>query len=1385
MTSDLAIASSIPPFQPDSDPATTAQRWKRWTQRVENLFVAVNLTDAARRKALFLHLAGEAVQESFDGLVIADPPAEPTPDNNVYTIAKQALDDFFAPKKNVTFEIYNFRLARQNVDETTDAYTARLRMLAKFCEFADIDNELKSHLIQTCQSTRLRRYALSEPSWTLKQFLDKARSMEAAERQVKTIESGTSVASSSVAAAVRAHQRRRPQPTQNDNTRRNDPPTQTCRNCGGAYPHAAGRKSCPAFGKSCNFCSKPNHFSKVCRSRQTSQQAPTPSTRAPPPTAQARRRRVRRVQEEPQLDNNHAVSSDVANADRDLVFSIGDHQKHKQPTAMLKVNGTFIRFILDTGASVNIIEESLFDKLKHKPPLQRAPSSIYAYGSNTPMITLGAFHAEIESKNKLAEALVYVIKGKHGSLLSYQTALQLDLIRLNVNALQQTAPLTTVEGLAATYPQLFSGTGKLKSHQVKLHIDESVKPCIQPHRRVPFHLQKKVEEELNSLLSQDIIEKVEGKETLWLSPVVVVTKPSDPSKVRICVDMRRANNAILRERFMVPSLDDLIHDLNGAVLFSRLDLSSAFHQLELSPECRYVTSFSTESGIYQYKRLFFGINCATEVFQAVMQQVLNSLQGVRCICDDILVYGRSQAEHDHNLRAVINRLLESGLTLNKAKCLLSQPELEWYGHVFSAEGLRVHPRRIDAIKQMNPPANAAEVKSFLSMIQYNARFIKNFAQKSEPLRRLIKQDTPFVWGKEEQHAFAVIQNDLCQNVTTSYYDPHRQTYIITDGSKQGVSALLAQPDDQGKLKIVSCASRSLTDVQTRWSQIELELFAVVFGCEKYHRYIYGADETIILSDHRPLLHILNNPAAKLPARLERLCLRLMAYRLRTSFIDGATNPADYASRHPTEPADSSSVDAAEEYVRFVVQHALPRAITLDEVKAATAADPVLSKVMQFVTSGDWSHARGKAEFQPYVNVKSELAVDADRSVVLRQTRLVIPTSLQQRIVDIAHAAHMGVEKTTSLIRTKCWFPRMHELVTQTVRACIACQSNTPECRTTTPLRMSQLPKSVWTELSADFAGPMTDGSYLLIVVDEYSRFPVVEVIHSTSADTVIAAFEQIFATFGNIEQLKTDNGPPWSSARWKEYAAYRGFKHRRITPLWPRADAMAEREVRTIMKAIRAATVNGKNWKTEINTFLELYRNTPHSTTNKTPAECIFGRRLRTRLPHVNEQSPASTRLDAQLRETDTAAKQKMKQHSDSHNRARERQLAAGDTVLVRQTRRNKLSSYYEPQPYVITDIRGSMITAQRVIDGRTTTRNISFFKRVPPDIDTWAPRESQDTDDELWPDPPDNVEPPGQGQPGPPAPPPAPPDNADAAGRRYPARHRQQPAHLDDYVVG
>ena len=225
-------------------------------------------------------------------------------------------------------------------------------------------------------------------------------------------------------------------------------------------------------------------FKSVSQPSAVATSAPMPSPQAQPAKGQPRRRRVRQIQHDDHDDDRYAAVSPAVDdatqqGDDDLVFSVDDH-KPKQPTATVKVNGTFVRFIVDTGASVNIMEENVFAKLNPKPPLQRAPSSIYAYGSNTPMITLGAFHAEVESKNKLSEALIYVVGGKHGSLLSYHTAVQLDLIRLNVNALRPIAPHAAIENLAVSHPQLFNGTGKLKSHQIRLHIDQSVKPCIQP-----------------------------------------------------------------------------------------------------------------------------------------------------------------------------------------------------------------------------------------------------------------------------------------------------------------------------------------------------------------------------------------------------------------------------------------------------------------------------------------------------------------------------------------------------------------------------------------------------------------------------------------------------------------------------------------------------------------------------------------------------------------------------------------------------------------------------------------------------------------------------------------------------------------------------------------
>ena len=215
---------------------------------------------------------------------------------------------------------------------------------------------------------------------------------------------------------------------------------------------------------------------------------------------------------------------------------------------------------------------------------------------------------------------------------------------------------------------------------------QSVPPVAQPHRRIPFHMRKKVEQELENLEKQGIIEKVEGP-TPWVSPLVATPKKNGDAC--ICVDMRRANQAIQRERHPSPTVDDLTHTLNGSTVFSKLDLRAGYHQLSLAPESRYITTFATHKGLRRYARLNFGTNSASEIFQHIIQELLRDIPGALNISDDVIVFGTCQADHDQALHAVFKKFSESGLTLSKKKCQFNMhgiPRILWV-HIFCSWGL--------------------------------------------------------------------------------------------------------------------------------------------------------------------------------------------------------------------------------------------------------------------------------------------------------------------------------------------------------------------------------------------------------------------------------------------------------------------------------------------------------------------------------------------------------------------------------------------------------------------------------------------------------------------------------------------------------------------------
>ena len=1034
-----------------------------------------------------------------------------------------------------------------------------------------------------------------------------------------------------------------------------------------------------AKGKECRACGKSGHFAKVCRSK---------------PKRQDIRQVVRTsTEEEPHY-----------------IFTVqNNHQHNTSPICEVHIANEPVQTIIDSGASVNIIDESTYEKIrKHNESavLTTPQSKIYTYGSNMELPLLGMTTAEIRFRSTTVTATFYVTKGRNGNLLSCNTAQSLGILKITVNTALNTALNTHPE---QNYPDLFDGIGKIKDKKVKLHIDPEIQPKQQSHRRIPFHIRKDVEKELQRLEDLDVIERVEGP-TPWVSPIVVV--PKKTGEIRLCVDMREANKAVKREKHLMPTLDEIIPDLNGATVFSTLDLISGYHQLELEPESRHITTFSTHVGLRRYKRLMFGINAASEIFQNSIAELLTGLPGCNNISDDIIVYGRDVREHDENLNRVLTRLREHNARLNRDKCAFRKSEVIFYGHSFSAEGIKAAPQKINAIKTMQPPENPSEVKSLLGMAQYVSRFIPNYATITAPFRALTHQNSVWKWEIEEETAFRKLQNELTSDRVMAYFDPTKSTKVLVDASPTGLGAILMQDG-----KVISYGSRALTDVESRYSQTEREMLAVVWATEHYHLYLYGAKFAVI-TDHKPLLRIFKSHKPT-SSRIDRWKLRLMSYNYEIIYRPGKddANPADFISRHP-DKATPFPDNIAENYVNYLCNNIIPKAMTLSEVQKETKNDSTLQKLSHAVETNHWSDP----EIQRYKNVKDELSV-CD-GLIIRGTRLVLPKSLQHQAVELAHTGHQGIVKTKRLLREKVWFQSIDRMVQERIQNCIPCQAATqgsmpkPE-----PLNMTPLPKARWCEIAIDFVGPFPSGEVLLVVIDEFSRFPEVEILHSTTANAVIPKLDCIFSRQGIPKVVKSDNGPPFNSNEFANFASFLGFEHRKVTPYWPQANGEVERFMRTLGKAIRTAHLEKKNWKQEMNAFLRQYRATPHSTTDVSPSEALNGRKIQTLLPQLTEVNQSD--IYNSIHEKDSEKKRKMKEYADQRRRSETSGIKVGDVVLIRQPKTNKLSTPFNPHPYKVVARKGSMVTAEH--GSHKVTRNVSFFKKIET-----IPVTENETDDEA-----------------------------------------------------
>ena len=1282
----------LPCFDPRGEPTTLSVRWKRW-KRAFHLYVASKgITNQAQKVALLLHSGGMELQEIFYTLAPEDE-AQNNFDNCV-----AILDKYFTPKVNVPFERHGFRQMAQLQSETIDQFVCRLRQKAVSCEFDKVDEAIRDQLIEKCRDPELRKKFLEKAQdGTLTVLQDVARVHESVILQMQSLEISSKDDQVNAVRPVNPKWRKNKMKKKKKPDKKDVRPGehQKCYRCNetGHFAH-----SCPALNKTCNKCGFTGHLAVCCKTKNPKR---PPSGRHNP-------------------NVNGAYQVEEGSDQRDAyAFAVNDGNK-TSGIIHLKVGGVELKDVLiDSGASCNLVNKATWESLKQqgvKCTSQKCSKKLFAYGQTEPIEVLGTFEAEIYCEDSAKSCLdeFTVVKGPGKTLLGKYTAEKLNVLRVGPPSTPLACTITS-EGDAGDvlkdFADIFQGVGKLKDFQLKLHINKNVKPVAQPVRRLPFGLRDKVDKKLDELLQEDIIEEVPCGPTEWTSPLVVVPKPD--GDIRICVDMRRANGAIERERHPIPTIEEVLHDLNGSTVFSKLDLRWGFHQIELDEESRQITTFVTHRGLYRYKRLMFGITSAPEKYQKIVSDVLQGCEGVANIADDVIVHGCGIEQHDKNLLAVLDRLRQCGLTLNPNKCQFRLPKLTFFGHDLSKSGVTPSEEKVAAVQNAKPPKNVAEVRSFLGLVQYCAKFLPNFAQEAEPIRQLTRKDEPFVWKEVQQQSFEKLKYLLTRAETLAYFKNDCKTRIVTDAGPTGIGAVLTQFQD-GVWRVISYASRNLTDVERRYSQTEKEALALVWACERFNLYVYGRDFELE-TDHKPLECIYKS-TSKPSARIERWVLHLQSYNFQVVYRPGKTNIADALSRlNSLDQKDRSGEET--DAVKMIAEESTPVVLTAKEVERASEEDPELTSVRHYIQSGDWSQCK----MPHFLCVKNELCVLG--KLVLRGTRIVIPQSLRKQVLHLAHEGHQGIVKMKSRLRTKVWWPKMDTDAERICKSCHGCQVVSGFC-TPEPMQRVEPPTGPWQDVAIDVLGPLPSGESLLVVVDYYSRFFEVVIMRSTTSQKMIEALTPIFVRYGYPFTLKSDNAAQFVSEEFEEFLSKNGIEHRKSPPLWPQANGEVERQNRTLLKVLKIAQVEGKRWKDELNKFLLAYRTTPHSTTGMTPASLMFGRELKTKLPELR---PNKSLLDESIRDRDWNHKLSSKLYADKQRNATFNPVVPGDKVLLKNTKSpGKLAPKFEPQPYTVQTKEGQELTL-KADNGTLYRRNSSFVKpyNTPGEPESSPPEQS------------------------------------------------------------
>ncbi|XP_061506862.1 uncharacterized protein K02A2.6-like [Anopheles gambiae] len=904
------------------------------------------------------------------------------------------------------------------------------------------------------------------------------------------------------------------------------------------------------------------------------------------------------------------------------------------------INGTPLEMMLDTGADITIISRRLWHHVG-KPVLK--PSKVKARTASGDLLhSLGEFAGSMIVAEQCMSCVIRVTTAD----LALFGKDAMDIFNL------WDVPLTSVcnrvgldepcsEILQKEFPKLFSGKlGCCTKAKIQLELKEGATPVFRPKRPVACAMFQAVDKELERLENDGIISKVDYSE--WATPIVVVRKSN--GTIRVCGDYSTGLNDMLQpHQYPLPLPQDIFASLATCTIFSQIDLSDAFLQVEVEEVCRKLLTVNTHRGLYAYNRLPPGVKTAPGAFQQLMEVMLAGLGGVAVYLDDIVVGGPNEEAHMKNLRAVLKRIEEYGFTIRLDKCSFQKKQIKYLGHLLDSKGLRPDPARIEAILNLQVPTDVTGVRSFLGAVNYYGKFVRNLSMVRHPLDSLLKEGASFTWTKQCQDAFDQFKAILSSDLLLTHYDPRQEIIVAADASSFALGATISHRFKDGSIKVVQHASRTLTKTEQKYSQPDREGLAIIFAVTKFHRLVYGRHFRL-QTDHKPLLRIFGSKTG-IPVytanRLQRYALTLLLYDFQLEYVptDKFGN-ADVLSRliaKHEKPEDDYVIASIEieEVLRSVVNSvskALP--LKFSDVERETKNDAQLRKVYEFTRNG-WPHAAVRDRtLSNFHSRRESLSTFGDG--LLFGERLIIPSSQRYKCLQQLHLGHPGIERMKALARSYVYWPGLDSEIESLVKSCRQCAMAAKSPVSSLPICWMKA-NAPWQRVHVDYAGPI-EGDYFLLAIDSFSKWPEIIPTKTISSTATIRILRNIFARFGMPTVLVSDNGTQFTSADFAEFCNTNGVEHIRTAPFHPQSNGQAERFVDTFKRALKKIREGGSSVSEALDTFLLTYRSTPSKLLEqKSPAELMFSRKIRTclellrppqRLDPVSEGNPRKFKMN-------------------------------------------------------------------------------------------------------------------------------------------------------------